>query len=128
MPTSFADTVIDLEDLDAAIVKNADLVPGALKLREPLQGVISKIRILSTTQKSLIGDKQKTTQELKAAVAEAKNLAIDIRAIIRGEVGSRSEKLVEFGVAPLRKRKPKPAEGTEAAKQGRPASAPVESA
>ena len=108
MPNSFADELLDLEELNTAISQNADLVPGALRLLEPFQGVIAKIRILSATQKTLIADKQRMTQDLKAAVAEAKNLAIDIRAIIRGDVGARSEKLVEFGVAPLRKRKPKP--------------------
>lgn len=128
MPASFPDTVLDLEALDIAITKNADLVPGVLKFREPLQGVLAKIRTLSATQKTLTADKQKVTQDLKAAVAEAKNLAIDIRAIIRGEVGSRSEKLVEFGVAPLRKRKAKPGEGTEAAKRSRSASEPPKSA
>ena len=128
MPTSFADFLLELERLDAAIDQNVDLVPGVLRFREPLRGVITKIRTLGVTQKTLIADKQKVTQDLKAAMAEAKSFAIDIRAIIRGEVGSRSEKLVEFGVAPLRKRKAKPGEGTEAAKRSRSASEPPKSA
>jgi hypothetical protein len=70
------------------------------------------------TPPTLTADKQKATQDLKAAVVEAQNLAIDGRAVIRGEVGARSEKLVEFGVAPLRRRsrKAKPAEETGAVK------------
>ena len=46
---------------------------------------------------------------------EGRNLAINVRAIAKGEVGSRSEKLVEFGIAPLRPRtrKRKPPQGPD---------------
>lgn len=115
MPTNFAATVLDLEELHAAIVRNPGLVPGAEALREPLELAIANVRSLSIARNTLIADKQRLTQELKAAVTAAETLAIDIRAIIRGQVGSRSEKLVEFGVAPLRRRtrKSKPAEEPE---------------
>lgn len=119
MSTNFAETVLDLEGLHAAIAQNLGLVPGVEKFQEPLAAAIESVRTLSTVRNTLIADKQKATQELKAAVASARNMAIDIRAIIRGEVGSRSEKLVEFGVAPLRRRtrKSQPSEEPEAGKQ-----------
>jgi hypothetical protein len=112
MPTNFAGTVLDLEELHAAILQNLGLLPGVEKLLEPLNATISNIRNLSTARNTLIADKQRVTQELKAAVADGTTLAINIRAIIRGEVGARSEKLIEFGIAPLRRRtrKPKPSE------------------
>jgi hypothetical protein len=119
MATRFADTVLDLEQLRESIIKHLALVPSVERFLAPLDAVLALIRTLSSTRKTLIADKQKVTQELKAAVAAAQDLAIDARAVIRGEVGSRSEKLVEFGVSPLRRRsrKARPAEEPEAATQ-----------
>ena len=117
MPTNFAGTVLDLEQLHAAILRNLGLVPGVEKLLEPLDAAIENIRNLSIARNTLIADKQRVTQELKAAVADGTTLAINVRAIVRGEVGARS-KLVEFGIAPLRRRtrKPKPSEEPETKK------------
>jgi hypothetical protein len=112
MPTNFANTVLNLEQLREAIMKHLELAPGVEKFLAPLDTALTTIRQLSATRNTLIADKQKVTQDLKATLAAAQNLAIDARAVIRGEVGARSEKLVEFGVAPLRRhgRKAKPAE------------------
>lgn len=107
MASNFPSTVLDLEQLRESIVNNLSLMPGAEKFLAPLDAALARIRTLNTQRATLIADKQKATQDLKAAVAEAQNLAIDVRAIIRGEVGARSEKLVEFGVRPLRKRRSK---------------------
>ena len=104
MATNFANTVLDLEQLRESIAKHLFLMPGAEKFLPPLDTALAKIRTVSNLRATLTADKQKATQDLKAAVAEAQSLAIDVRAIIRGEVGARSEKLVEFGVAPLRPR------------------------
>lgn len=122
MGTNFPNTVWDLEQLRESIVKHLGMLPGTERFLPPLDTALTKIRSLSALRTTLAADKQKATQDLSAAVAEAQNLAIDVRAIIRGEVGARSEKLVEFGIAPLRRRtrKAKPAEEikeTGAAKQ-----------
>ena len=119
MATSrFADTLLDLEQLRESINKHLTLVPGVERFLAPLDAALTTIRALNTTRNTLIADKQKVTQDLKAAVVAVRSLVIDARAIIRGEVGARSEKLVEFGVAPLRRhsRKPKPVEDPATAK------------
>lgn len=119
MPSTLNDTVMDLEQLHTAITKNPDLVPSTEKYRGPLETALASIRTLLWAQKTLIADKQKVTQELRAAVQEGRNLAINVRSIAKGEVGSRSEKLVEFGIAPLRPRKKrKPPQGPD--ELGRP--------
>lgn len=119
MATNFANTVLSLEQLRESILKHLALMPGVEKFLAPLDSALTKIRALNATRNTLIADKQKVTQDLKAAMADAQSLAIDVRAVIRGEVGARSEKLVEFGVAPLRRRsrKAKPGEEPAAAKK-----------
>jgi len=122
MGSNFANTVLDLEQLRESIAKHLELMPSAERFLPPLDTAITKIRTLNTLRTTLIADKQKATQDLNAAVGDAQNLAIDVRAVIRGEVGSRSEKLVEFGVAPLRRRsrKAKPTDEGSAAKKQDP--------
>jgi hypothetical protein len=107
---NFATKVLDLEQLRESIAKHLALAPGVEKFLAPLDTTLARIRTLSALRTTLTADKQKATQDLNATVVEAQNMAIDARAVIRGEVGARSEKLVEFGVAPLRRRgrKPKP--------------------
>lgn len=105
------DEVMELEQLNTAITKNAALVPATGRLQASFEAALQEIRLLLGTQKTLIADKQKVTQDLKRALGEARTLAMNVRAIAKGEVGARNEKLVEFGVAPLRpRRKRKPAE------------------
>lgn len=108
------DQVMELEQLNTAITKNASLVPATGRLQASLEAGLQEIRLLLGTQKTLIADKQKVTQDLKRALGEARTLAMNIRAIAKGEVGARNEKLVEFGVAPLRPRKKrKPQQGPD---------------
>ncbi len=105
MPTNFANDLLNLEQLRESIAEHLALVPGVESFLKPLDTALTNIRTLSTARNTLTADKQKVTQDLKVAVTEAKNLAIDARAIIRGQVGARSEKLVQFGIAPLRRRR-----------------------
>lgn len=103
--TSFADTVFDLEQLSTSVSAHTTLVPSAAeKYRTALEEMLTKLKVLSSTQKTLRADKQKVTQDLKETLRQGRRLATDVRTVIRGEVGIRSEKLVEFGIAPLRPR------------------------
>jgi phage terminase Nu1 subunit (DNA packaging protein) len=103
--TSFADTVFDLEQLHTSVSTHPTLVPSAAeRYRSALEELLTQLKTLSSTQKTLRADKQKVTQDLKETLRQGRRLATDVRTVIRGEVGIRSEKLVEFGIAPLRPR------------------------
>jgi len=118
--SSLADTVLEADQTLAAVAANADLLPSAEKHRVPLAEAVAELKALDVQRNTLIADKQKVTQDLKAAVRRVKDLLLNLRAAARGDIGPRSEKLVEFNVAPLRphsrspKPKPKPAEPEEA--------------
>jgi hypothetical protein len=116
--TSFADTVFDLEQLHTSMSSHTTLVPSAAeRYRSALEELLTKLKTLSSTQKTLIADKQKVTQDLKETLRHGRRLATDVRTVIRGEVGIRSEKLVEFGIAPLR---PRPRRKVEAEVEAKP--------
>ncbi|HKH43423.1 MAG TPA: hypothetical protein VKM72_02035 [Thermoanaerobaculia bacterium] len=110
--SSLADTLLDADQALAAVAANADQLPSAGKHREPLEKAVTELKDLSMLQQRLIADKQQVTQDLKAATRRVKDLMLHLRAAVRSDIGPRSEKLVEFKVAPLRPRtrKAKPAE------------------
>lgn len=106
------------EKLLSAIESNPTLLPDLSDLTGPLQQTLDEIKALSTRQETLKADKQKATQDLRAAFDRARDQAIQIRAAVKSRLGPRTEKLVEFQVAPLRprarttKRAPVPAPST----------------
>jgi hypothetical protein len=87
--------------------------------RPQIEENLEEIKDLKALQKTLTADKQKATQDLQAALKRLKERLIFLRAAIRGDIGPRTEKLVEYGITPLRKRvrKAKPAGEGESAKQ-----------
>ena len=48
--------------------------------------------------------RQELTQKIKAVRAHGGGMVIAIRAVAKGKIGYRNERLVHFGVAPVRKR------------------------
>ena len=114
-----SDTIVDAEELLAAVAANLSQLPNIEEHRAPLELVLGRIKGLRTVQKTLAADRQKVTQELKAAYREARDLTIQLRGAIRAKIGVRSEKLVEFKVPPLRSRprRSKPAGPVEEVKK-----------
>ena len=126
---AYSDVTTDAEQVLTSTAANPDLQPIVEKHRPEIEGTLKEIKTLKALQKTLTADKQKVTQDLQAALKNLKELLIFLRAAIRGEVGPRTEKLVEYGITPLRKagRKAKPAGEGESAKR-RSTSEPEKSA
>lgn len=102
--SSHADIVTDAEQMVAATEVNQGMLPSAEKYRPQVVQTLAEIKALKTLQKTLTADKQKATDDLRVAVNRLKEQMIFLRTAIRGDIGPRTEKLVEFGVKPLRKR------------------------
>ena len=115
---SYPDVTTDAEQILTSTAANPDLQPIAEKHRPQIEETLKEIKTLKTLQKTLTADKQKVTQDLQTALKRLKELIIFLRAAIRGGIGPRTEKLVEYGIAPLRKpgRRAKPAGEGESAK------------
>ena len=114
---SLADTILEADQAVASIAANADLLPSAEKYRLPLEAATTELKTLGVRQQTLIADKQKVTQDLKAASRRVKDLLIHLKVAVRSDIGPRSEKLVEFNVAPLR---PRPRKAKVAEKAPKP--------
>jgi hypothetical protein len=94
----------DWEGLLSASKDKASILIAAEPLRASLEGALTEIKTLKDRQDSLVGDKQRTTQELQAAIVRGKEVARRLRALVKGSVGTDNEVLVQFNVAPRRKR------------------------
>ena len=101
---SFADLIRDWEKLLAACLDNAVALASLEPLRLVLEGLLARGRELKNRQDALAAQKQVTTQELDALKEEGKEAARRLRGAVKSLLGSRSELLVQFNMAPLRKR------------------------
>jgi hypothetical protein len=79
-------------------------------------------------QQSQIASSQQSTQELAGLVQQCCEQARRLRAMIKGLLGTKNERLVQFNVAPIRSRKSKaqppvapPPPTTESPVGGKPA-------
>ncbi len=116
---AYSDVTTAAEQILTSIATNPELQPVAEKHRPQIKEELNTIKALKTLQKTLTADKQRATQDLEAAMKRLKEKLIFLRAAIRGDFGPRTEKLVEYGIKPLRRRGPKakPAGDGETAKR-----------
>jgi len=114
MPNNaYADVTTEAEEILATISANPDLQQIVQKHRPQIEDVLGEIKGLKVLQKTLTADKQKATQDLQGALKRLKELLIFLRAAIRGDIGPRTEKLVAYGMTPLRKRRGSKSKSTD---------------
>jgi hypothetical protein len=94
--------------LDAA-VDNAAALAAAEAQRLALADFLTQGKALKERQASLIGNKQRVTQELKGVIAGGKEAARRLRQAVKANLGTDNEQLVQFNIAPRRPRGPRKA-------------------
>ncbi|HVR96121.1 MAG TPA: hypothetical protein VMW27_05875 [Thermoanaerobaculia bacterium] len=72
--------------------------------RVALKDLQEEISALNGQQSQLQAQKQEVSKQIKERLAEGQRLATFLRAGLKQRYGHQSEKLVEFGLQPLRKR------------------------
>jgi hypothetical protein len=90
-----------------AMAANAAGLPGVAVQLAALLGVIDEVDKLLAEQATLRASKQVATQRLKTLFNQGGKLSTVLKAIARQHYGHGNDKLVEFGIQPLRSR-PKP--------------------
>lgn len=101
---SYADVINDWEALLAAIEENLADLPDVEAERATLRQFLDKARALKARQDSLTAQRQRVTQELDELLPQGRDVAIQLRAAARLKLGPRNQRLVQFNVAPLRRR------------------------
>lgn len=98
----YGKTLNGWERLLASMAANAQDFPQLEAYRTELQSKLDAARAASTQQAAMEATKQEATKSLQATLAEGRKLATFLRGGVKQRYGNRAEKLVEFGLAPLR--------------------------
>lgn len=102
---SIADTREDWDSLYSALGENEALNDPALQeLRGQLGAVILALKILAADQKDLQARRQAVTQQMRITRKTGADLVVQIRSVIRGRLGHRSELLTRYRIRPTRRR------------------------
>src|SRR5262245_20580531 len=105
---AYSELILDFQELIRSVDTAPELLPSIEAERQVLVQVVADVERLRTRQAELTALKQRATQELREAIERGKEARIQVRSVLRGKVGPKNERLVQFKVAPLRKRKRKP--------------------
>jgi hypothetical protein len=114
----YSDFVTEWEHLLNTLAVNTAELPHLEAPRAKLQGFLEQVRSLAMQQDLHAANKQIASQGLRLALANGKKLTTFLRTGLREHYGNRSDKLVEFGIPPFRRRSKKepvvkPPEGGE---------------
>jgi hypothetical protein len=101
---SYAETVNGWEELLAALDTNSGDLPQLDLPRQRLQVILDQIRVFAAEQAVFTASRQQATERVYALLAQGRKLATVLRTTVREHYGNRSQKVVEFGLQPLRPR------------------------
>ncbi len=104
IPTSFADIIRDWELLLEATNDNESVQTGAQPQREALAAALAQVRAQKALQDSRNASRQEATQDLREMITQGRELARRLRGVAKAILGTKSERLVQFRVSPIRTR------------------------
>jgi hypothetical protein len=90
------------EHLLASMEANAQDFPQLETYRAQLKTMLDNARAASAQQAAMDATKQEATKNLQAMLVQGRKLATFLRGGVKQRYGDKSEKLVEFGLAPVR--------------------------
>jgi hypothetical protein len=114
------DLMSDWSGLLTAVQEDADVLPNVEPHRQAMEQALKDVQEAKARQEMHTASKQQATQDLKAKVANGKEKAIRLRGAVRADIGPRSERLVHYRIAPLRKRRGKAKPDGETPAPGQP--------
>jgi hypothetical protein len=97
-------TVLEIETVLGAVAEHEAVLSHVRSEHQALQQVLGRIQQLKAEQESHRAARQVATQRLNEAIAESRLLVEALRDTAKSKIGRRSERLVQFGVAPQRRR------------------------
>lgn len=102
---SYATVMRDWELLLGRVTANAADLPFLDAYRAQLEAELTGLKESIERQTALVSAAQQETRVVEGFLQRGNVLAVNVKAGIRTRYGNRSDKLVEFGMRPLRKRR-----------------------
>lgn len=104
---SFADVISQWQKLLAACADNASSLTAAEPQRLVVEQMLKNVMDLKALQDSHRGAKQETRQQLDKALADGREAARRLQGAVKANLGTISERLVQFNIKPIRARGPR---------------------
>jgi hypothetical protein len=101
---SFAEVMLAWEKILIACADNATELTAAEPQRAALEAALKEARDLKGQQDSHQAVKQRTRQQLKKALEDGREAARRLQGVVKGNLGTDNERLVQFNIPPRRKR------------------------
>jgi hypothetical protein len=113
--SSLADFISDWETLLKNVTDTATELPDMDVYKATLEQLAGQAKDGIALAHSRRGFKQQETRDLRSLMIQGKDAAAKLRSAIKAHFGPRSERLVQYGMTPIRKpdsknQKPKPAD------------------
>ena len=122
--SSLADFISDWEALLKNVTETAPELPNMDVYKTALEQLAGQVKDGIALANSRRGFKQQETRDLRLLMLQGKDAAAKLRSAIKAHFGPRSERLVQYGMAPIRKRVRKPDSKNKKPKPADPAPAP----
>ena len=106
--SSYADYLADWERLLTAVENNEEGLPDLMVQKIPLQDLLQEARDLAASQDASKAQLRVDSKRRRALVPEGRAAASRLRAALKAHFGGHSERLVQYGIAPLRARRTLP--------------------
>jgi hypothetical protein len=101
---SRAEFLMIAKRLSAAYLANAASLPGLETLHQEFATMLTELEGLGVLQDAQTAAVQQTTKEIEERLTLGRILATRLRDGVKLHLGTRTEKVIEFGVRPFRKR------------------------
>jgi hypothetical protein len=103
-PKSLADVLHDWQELLAASADNAADLAAAEPQRQAVEEHLKTARELRARQESHRASRQQLTKEIKQLIADGQEAARRLRSGVKANIGTKTERLTQFKIAPIRPR------------------------
>lgn len=100
---SRADFIVDGNKLSAAYLANAAELPGLDALHREFSTLVTELESLGILQDAQTAAVQQTAKEIGERLTRGRLLATRLRSGVKLHLGTRTEKVIEFGIRPFRK-------------------------
>jgi hypothetical protein len=101
---SYSELYSDWESLLQTCRVNQAKLPGLEQVLDPLADALIQVKALKVLRKTMAGSARNTTQSIQEARDTGLESARRLRSFVRARLGTQSEQLEQFGIAPLRAR------------------------
>lgn len=123
--SSLADFVTDWETLLKNVSDAAAELPNLDVYKAALDQLLASAKDGIALSHAQRGVKQQQTKDLRDLIGKGKDAASQLRSAVKAHFGPKSEMLLKFGIAPVRKRKKAPVQAAPTAKEPGPAHPPA---